>query len=327
MTLLRFGPAALARSRFAISPLAETLGALIALHRATPPPWLAGWHARHQPAYRSWLAGDEVAAGLLGLVAATKWLPDTVTPPPAGGLDTDLDDELAVVAAHPDDAVRASMADALAASWQPPAVEWLAADDLAAGVAGVLRVGWERFVAPDWPRRRAVLERDITHRVGLIGSHGWRRAVVGMTGRVTWVGRDAIWFSDQPFPDRSISDEGLVFVPYTSGGGWWTCEDPPRYALVYPARGAGAPEYRAAGAADPLATLLGPGRARVLRELARPATSTQLAGSLRVSLGTVSGHLAVLRAGGVVTGARAGRRVVYHRTAEGEALAALFGPD
>lgn len=325
MTLLRLGPAALSRSRFALSPLAETLGALITLHRPDPDPWLADWYAERRPAYAEWLAGDAVAAGLLSLVAATKWLPDAVTPPPTGGMATRIEDELAEVAAHPDAAVRGEVAEAVAASWRPQDTGWVTGSGLAPRLATTLRYGWDRFVAPDWPRRRAVLERDVMHRAGVLAAYGWRQAVAGMTRRPTWVGDDAIRFSDQTYPDRTVTDEGLIFVPYTSGGGWWTCERPPRYALVYPARGPAAdvdPPGR-----DPLATLLGPGRARVLRALDHPATSTQLARSLCLSLGTVSAHLAVLRDAGVVVGARTGRHVLYRRTDRGESLATLLTPN
>lgn len=325
MTLLKLSPAALSRSRFALSPLAETLGALVTLHRPDPDPWLARWYGEHRAAYRDWLAADPVAAGLLSLVAATKWLPDVVTPPPAGGMATRIGDELAEVAAYPDDAVRATVADALAASWQPQDTRWLDAAGLAPRIAAALRYGWDRFVAPDWPRRRAVLERDVLHRAGILAAYGWRQAVADIVRRPVWVGDDAIRFSDQSYPDRTITDEGLIFVPYTTGGGWWTCERPPSYALVYPARGPAA-EPDPPGT-DPLATLLGRGRARILRALDRPATSTQLARSLRLSLGTVSAHLAVLRKSGAVVGARTGRHVLYRRTDRGESLAALLTAD
>ncbi|HEU4947108.1 MAG TPA: winged helix-turn-helix domain-containing protein [Kribbella sp.] len=322
MTLLRLSPAALSRCRFAVSPLAETLGSLIALQRSYSEPWLARWHAQHRPAFRVWLQQDEVAAGLMSLVAATKWLPDTVTPPPAGGMNTRIVDELAEVEAHADASVRATVTDAVAASWEPQDTGWLTANGLAGRIATVLEEGWTRFVAPDWPRRRAVLERDIVHRAGVLAAYGWQQAVAGMTRRSVWVGHDAIRFSDQDFPDRLIIDEGLIFVPHTAGGGSWTCERPPRYALVYPARGPAAPSEVAGP--DALSTLLGAGRARIVRELATPATSSQLARSLSISLGTVSTHLAVLRESGVVVGARAGRSVIYRLTARGEALATLL---
>ncbi|GIG68303.1 ArsR/SmtB family transcription factor [Phytomonospora endophytica] len=322
MTLLRLSPAALARCRFALSPLAETLSTLVALHRTSPAPWQASWHAEHRPAYLAWIETHETAMGLMSLVSATKWLPDTVTPPPMGGMHTRLDDELAEVAAHTDEAVRATVADALAASRPPQYTAWLARPGLAPRIAGVFREGWTRFVAPDWPRRRAVLERDIMHRAGILAAYGWRRAVEGMTRHSVWVGDNAIRFSEQDYPDRHITDEGLTFVPHTSDNGSWTCERPPHFALVYPARGPAAAVP--AGADDPLAGLLGPGRARVLRELARPATSTQLAAVLELSLGTVSAHLAVLRESGVIVGERVGRGVVYRLTEWGERVVGVL---
>ena len=160
------------------------------------------------------------------------------------------------------------------------------------------------------------------HRAGVLAAYGWQQAVSGMTTRSVWVGPDAIRFSDQNWPDRLISDEGLIFVPYTTGGGSWTCERPPHYALVYPARGPAA--GTGADRPDALSSLLGAGRARIVRELAQPATSSQLATSLDLSLGTVSAHLAVLRDADVVTRARAGRSVVYQLTERGEALTALL---
>ncbi|MFD0658555.1 helix-turn-helix domain-containing protein [Thermocatellispora tengchongensis] len=89
------------------------------------------------------------------------------------------------------------------------------------------------------------------------------------------------------------------------------------YALIYPARGVGVPRPAPRG----LATLIGRTRARVLAELAEPATTTQLAAVLGVSLGTAGEHVAALRAAGAVAGTRTGRSVLYHRTELGDLLA------
>jgi DNA-binding transcriptional ArsR family regulator len=101
--------------------------------------------------------------------------------------------------------------------------------------------------------------------------------------------------------------------------------DLPRGSRLGAARAVAAPP--AGDSPDPLAGLLGPGRAAVLRELGRPATSTQLALALSVSLGTVSAHLAVLRETGVVARSRIARNVVYRLTPRGEQLLSLLGPD
>ncbi len=326
MTLLRLSSIALSRSRFAISPLAETIGCLIVLQRGSAEPWLAPWAARHQAGFRDWLAGDPVAGGLVPLLAATKWFPDYVAIPPADGVRTRLADELAVVAAHTDEEVTAMTAPAVAASWGQPDTRWLSLGKLAQRVAAMFDEGWARFVEPDWARRRAILERDIMYRAGLLAAYGWQRTINDMAAKVSWVGDNAIAFSRQDYPDRWIEEDGLIFVPRTAGDGQWTCERPPNYALVYPAWGVAARQD--GDGSDPASRLLGAGRARVLRQLAQPATSTQLASILEVSLGTVSDHLAVLRDSGVVAGTRAGRNVVYRLTGRGEHLLALLdAPD
>ena len=53
---------------------------------------------------------------------------------------------------------------------------------------------------------------------------------------------------------------------------------------------------------------------------AAPATTSQLVAQLGMSLGGVGGHLAVLRAAGLVNRARSGRSVNYVATPLGDAL-------
>ncbi|WP_433562782.1 ArsR/SmtB family transcription factor [Nocardia sp. CA-151230] len=319
MTLLRLNAVALTRCRFALSPLAETLGTLIALHRPNTDPAYSDRHARLRPALSEWLDRDPVVAGLVPLVAATKWFPSFVAIPPTGGMSTRLADELAAVAAYSDDRVRAEVRDSLMACWAEPDTGWLALDGLGPRIAAVFEHAWTTLVAPDWARRRAILDRDITFRAGLVADHGWHEAIASLRAKPIWSAADtAIRFSNQDYPDLDITEEGLIFVPRTTPGGWWTCDNPPAYALVYQARGTAAPA--ATTESDPLATLLGPGRARVTRELTAPATSTQLAALLDISLGTVGAHLGVLRDAGIIAGARTGRNVVYRLTPRGQSL-------
>jgi DNA-binding transcriptional ArsR family regulator len=314
VTLLRLGPEALRASRFALSPLAETLSRLIVLHRELDD----GRPGADAAALHGWLAGDPFAAGLLRLVSATKYLPDFVAIPPTS-MGTRLRDELAAMSAVPDGAARATLAGARRFAWRTVPAGWDDVDGIAGRAAAVFARGWRQFVEPDWPRRRAILERDIRHRAGVLAVSGWREVVDGIANKVHWVGHDAIRFSTQTYPDRVAGEDGIVFVPHTGTAGRWTCEAPPRFGLVYPARGVLAPTTAAAGG---VAALIGDGRARILRELRDPATPSQLAALLGVSLGTVSGHLAALRDAGVVVGRRSGRAVYYEHTDLGRALAA-----
>lgn len=320
MTYLKLSRNALANCRFAISPLAETVGVLIALQRRCTDPALARWHAEHQDAYRRWLGTEPIAAALLPLIASTKRFPDMIALPPERGMNTSLNEELAEMAAHTDEEIRAGVHAAAAASWKSHDLEWLSWQNLAEQTVEVFNQGWQRFVSPDWPRRRAILERDIMYRAGLLAAYGWKHTVETMKHRSVWVGDNAIRFSDQHAPDRTI-DQGLIFVPRTTTGGWWTCEKPPRYALVYCAFGPHAePTTDDAAGTDALATLLGAGRARIVRQLQYPATSTQLAHVLELSLGTISNHLAILRNAGTITRTRVGRNVTYRLSQRGHQL-------
>lgn len=70
---------------------------------------------------------------------------------------------------------------------------------------------------------------------------------------------------------------------------------------------------------DDLDRLIGRARARLLRALATPASTSQLAAGQGHALGAVGDHRAVLRRTGLVTRARSGRSVLYRRTALGDA--------
>ena len=322
MTLLRLTPLALSRSRFALSPLAETLGSIKVLQADHCDPWMASWYARHHGAFRAALDADPFARGLVRLISSTKWLPLFVTAPPPGGMRTTLTEELAALTPFSDQEVRAELELSVAHSWeQHDLSSWLTGGDWFARTVELFRSVWTAYVEPDWPRRRALLERDVTYRAGLLAAYGWPRALERMSRRSAWVGADAIRFSDQDFPDRRIGDDGILFVPVSAlSRGTWLCESrDDRYALVYPARGAASGPAEG-GHRQALDRLIGAGRATILRELGRPATSTELAAHLGQSLGTIGGHLAVLRDAELVAGTRVGRRVVYRRTEAGDSL-------
>jgi DNA-binding transcriptional ArsR family regulator len=90
--------------------------------------------------------------------------------------------------------------------------------------------------------------------------------------------------------------------------------------LVYPARGTAALLSSSRVESGPaLSRLIGATRAEILTLLEEPSTTTTLAHRLRRSPGNVGDHLAVLLKAGLVARRRAGRRVLYSRTALGQA--------
>jgi DNA-binding transcriptional ArsR family regulator len=316
VTLLRFSPGALQASRFAVSPLAEILAELTRLRRSLD-------RRARNPRVEEFgrrLDSDPFAAGLVRLVTATKFLPDFVAVPPVKGLNNRLRDELARMRAIEDREARETLVESQRFAWASEGLGWAEVDGITSRAAEFFAECWARFVEPDWPRRRAILERDIRHRAGVIAVSGWRRVLDGMAPGVQWVGHDAIQFSTQTYADRHIGGEGLVFVPHTGLSGRWTCESPSRIAFVYPAKGALADHPPESGG---VARLLGRRRARIVAEVRTPATPSQLAAVLGVSLGTVSAHLAALREAGVVTTRRSGRAVYYELTPVGDELARL----
>ena len=316
MTLIRFTASAMGRSRFALSPLAETLSTLMALERDTP---MAGARRpnpdRHT--YVQWRGGDPVRRGLLALVASSKWFPGFYGVVPADGLNTQLAVELGQVRGWSDTRARLEIERSLDASWKRHDTAWVSSSGLTEAAAETALQGWRLFVEPGWRRRRVILERDIMRRAGLLAAYGWQEATQGMTRESSWAEDDALTFSTQHFDDIVLGQEGMIFVPHTASNGSWTCEEPPRYALAYPAWGVGIEHSPSEDAAS---TLLGAGTATILRALAVPVTPSQLALLLNVSLGTVSGHLKKLRAAGVIEGARVGRTVRYAQSQRGSDL-------
>ena len=123
--------------------------------------------------------------------------------------------------------------------------------------------------------------------------------------------------------DVDLADRGLLLVPavFTWPSVWPRTDPPWDPALVYPPPGTADVWRPDPPRADALKALVGERRARVLLELDRPACTLELAQRMQVSPGGVSDHLSVLRRAGLVNRRREGRRVIYTRTAIGDALA------
>ncbi|MFK0191766.1 DUF5937 family protein [Kitasatospora sp. NPDC090308] len=322
--MLRFEVAAedLVRSRFALSPAFELANLLRLLDRGGERSLPPGWRERLRPAFLRLRADPAVRAALA--LHNERFGADFIAIPPRGMAQTWADDLTAILAAPPEPA-RAEIARCLAARPDTDAAARavLAAPDAVRQVAGALDRAWHGLLARDWPQLRALCERDVVHRAGELGRRGWAAALAGLHENVRW--RDG-GIDVPPFDAAttySLRGAGLLLVPsvFVWPGVAAHHDEPWPCTLIYPARGISALwEPGAAVPPDALAALLGRSRARVLAALDTPASTTQLARSLHQSPGAVADHLAVLRAAGLLSRARAGRSVLYRRTPTGDAL-------
>ncbi|MEU4151618.1 ArsR/SmtB family transcription factor [Streptomyces sp. NPDC026659] len=308
----------LARGRFVISPLAETFAALWLLHTGSGShPGEREWLRAHLPRYQALLAEEPVTARLVRAGLGRNWTADFLTPTPRPG--EDFATEVARVrAARPADA-RAQLL--LSVEGPLPAV--LERDDLPERAAALLEWVWAETVRPTWERRRKVLEADVLARTARVSRDGWAGVLDSLRpGRTRWLGDSRLQVNLYAYPPRDISGAALALVPVTpQRGGWVAWEDGQRYAMVYPCSGSLA-WHRERPLPAGLGALLGPARAGVLLLLDSPMSTTQLTAVTGQTLGSVGRHLKVLREAGLVVRRRAGRSVLYERTAAGDGLVA-----
>ncbi|GAA4672067.1 hypothetical protein GCM10023324_25970 [Streptomyces youssoufiensis] len=186
---------------------------------------------------------------------------------------------------------------------------------------------WHELLAPDWPQLRAICERDVVHRVGVIGEHGWVTTIESLHPGIAWRagGIEIGYFRGGTV---RLAGDGLLLIPSAVVGHIAAhMEDPWPRTLVYPARGTAAlwDEQETVPRPGALTALVGQSRARLLLALDAPASTSHLARSLAMSPGAVGDHLAILRGAGLLVRARSGRSVLYRRTPLGEALVAGSG--
>ncbi|MFF8569173.1 ArsR/SmtB family transcription factor [Streptomyces albidoflavus] len=314
------GADTLARSRFVVSPLAETVARLMDLEAGTAAyPGERLWHDTHLTAYRARLAADPVAAAVVRAGFGAYWTADFLTPAPAG--ETPLfEEELARLRATPAETAHAD----LAVSLGGPLPAGLRRADVVERAAGLLEWVWAEAVRPYWPRWRRIVEADVVARTERLSRGGWAAVLEGMGPGTRWLGEGRLRINSRPYPPRELHGADLLFVPVIPRRGWVTWDEPHRYAVVYPCDGvlAGTEPRPASG---PLGALLGAARAEVLLLLGSPRSTTHLVALTGQGLGSVGRHLKVLHEAGLIRRRRAGRSVLYQRTEAGESLVRAGG--
>jgi DNA-binding transcriptional ArsR family regulator len=306
----------LAGSRFVISALAEVTASLKILERGTAAhPGERAWLHAHLPAYRERLAGDPVTALLIRAGLGGGWNADFLTPTPTGEGEEAFGEELARIRETPAETARAN----LTVSLDGPLPARLRRSDLPERAADLMEWVWNEAVLPYWPRRRRIIEADVVARTGQLSQGGWAAALDDMRPGMRWLGQGRLQINAYDYPPLELSGAQLMFVPVTQRRGWVSWDAPHRYAVVYPCSGALAEADRAP-VPETLGRLLGPARAGVLVLLDTPKSTTQLVALTGQGLGSVGRHLKVLLDARLVQRRRAGRSVLYYRTAAGEVL-------
>ena len=307
----------LAATRFAISPLGETISAicLLGARDADPVnlPWLHWAHAG--------LATRSLALPLLWPLVHTgrPSRPEFLTPAPLTRTPA-LSEELNRMLATTPEQVRASLRRVFGdkSAW-PDAARELAADPgaMLERVAAELAAAHQRLIEPHWGRMTAVLEADIAYRGAVLATAGMQELFAGLHAGVRWADGALTYEVDGKGPAEywvTLGPEsGLVLVPSVLTWPDMTVKlrSTTQTTVRYPARGAATVWEKALPESSALRGLLGGPRVRLLLTLRSPATTTTLARSLAISPAAVSQHLGVLRRCGLVDRARSGREVLY----------------
>lgn len=317
MAYLECTPEDLARTRFGLSPMAQAVGAIWALSGHVAP-GIPHWTARVRGRYHALRAADPVLHALERVLQYTDYIPDFFCVPPPG-VATTFEDELLAVRLTPDARARADLEMAHRGNPLDPAFD---VPGLSLRVADALDSVWRELLAPDWPRLRALLERDIVQRAGRLAVYGWASVFGGLGIHMAPAGQKILLGKPGGRGQQlhRLGGVGVVLIP--SAFGLRCCFlDPPRaYGHSYLATGVSALWESEPPASESLVALLGRGRATVLQTLESPASTTQLVARLGMTLGGVGDHLAVLRRAGLIVRSRSGRSVLYARTPIGDAL-------
>lgn len=323
----------LSRVRFTVSRTVElTLSLRVLQHDPT------GLHRAWVRTTRARLATrpDVDLDVLAALVPATGFLADVPTTP-APRTPCGIEDELGAVAAVDPALLRRDIR-ALREKHprRGPGVESTLRSleaDPAAGIARLvtaMRAYWDVALAPHWTGIERVLRADIAERSDELAGHGLTAVLGRLSPRVALVDGtlqvEAHCGGTGAFP----GGRGLHLTPsiFCQPRGLVALEGPATPVVIYHALGGGTVWSATETAADTgLDRALGRTRAQILRAIAIPSTTTELAGLLDLSPGTVSGHLSVLRGAGLAGTHRAGREVLYHRTPVAGDLVTRTTPD
>lgn len=318
MIQLRLATEDLERMRFDYSPMVEVVQSARMVNSGGS-----------RPPFESWFDEARARLGALDTELLAVLLPDT--PYIATFLMTSphdhatIDDQLHAIAQCPPDRLRADLLEVWPDA-RPAPLRELLADPVGAPrrIADLLCAYWELLIEPHWRAIKATLRDDVAHRATQLAERGVDGMLADLHPQLSM--SDGTLLIDKPWHDvdHRIGGAGVRLVP--SAFSW------PQLIVTNPVGEPAELTYGCRGAAsiwdaelpdDALGSLLGRGRAAILRLLGQPRSTADLAAELGLTAPAVSQHLAVLRRSGMVTSWRDGRRVLYQRSALATSIVAV----
>lgn len=323
MIRLQLSTSAVGETCFGFSPLAEVAASLRLLGAPQPGHVHAPWLRTVRPALA------DVDLELLHAIAPPgRWATRFLFPQTSSTLVT-IEDQLNDLGRVPVDRIACDLELAWSDRDMPRRLRSLL--DSGAGaperIAEELWSYWDVALAPYWSRMCGVLEDDVAFRASLATDSGLYALFSDLHGEISVEG-DELQIAKPWHDDRAFSGAVLRLVPsvFVWPGLILSHEEPSTFGLVYAARGA-ARVWESLPTAEPtenpLHSLMGRTRARILEMVSVPMSTTEVARALGQSAGTVNRHLSVLRDSGMVVSWRSGRSVLYRQSALGTSLAGV----
>ncbi|MEZ4670862.1 MAG: helix-turn-helix domain-containing protein [Anaerolineae bacterium] len=267
------------------------------------------------------------------LASFPHYIPDFMTPTPTRTLNN-FEEELALMRNTPTEVIRKNIKVAIRSYGESEMLQQflIYPREMLECLIEDLRIYWMRTLSHHWRSMTAVLDSDILYRGRQLALEGPQALLNKLHPRLRFedyrIEYQSCHIAAHPNERHhyQLSGEGLQLVPtifVTSVMKQFEPEFQPM--ILYTPRGTGLWYQPPADEPDQsLEIALGTGRAHVLRLLATPASTGEIAHRLQITAGAASQHLSRLGQAGLVEPHRNGKRVYYHLTHRGTQLLALF---
>lgn len=328
MVLITIGVTAndLANMRFGYTPLMELLDSYRLLYK----PRLQGQY--HRWVEEAHQAISDVDLPYLHTMATVPfYIPDFLTPTPETTI-ADLEEEITRLRSVPLEVIRKNVSYALELAGENEILLQFMAYPREAMECLIdeLRIYWQRTLAHHWPHMMSVLDGDVLYRARSLALDGTKALIAGLHPELQLVG-ERLEYTGSEKPNHmsrhyQLTGTGVQLVPAIFVCNLtWQIEPEWQPMLAYQSRGTGLWWRENEAVPDEsLEIALGAGRAHVLRILATPSSTGEIAHQLEITAGAASQHLSRLQQAGLTEPRRSGQRVYYHLTRRGEKLLALF---